>query len=45
MMDWTKQSTTDFLNTPSMFSIFTSQVMCEYMIEMGGIEYYEQRAL
>ena len=46
MMDWTRQSKASdfFVNTPSLFGVYTSQLMCEHMLAMGGIEYYESLA-
>jgi phosphoserine aminotransferase len=46
MMDWTRQSRAAdfFVNTPSMFSVYTSQLVCQHMLNMGGIEYYEALA-
>ena len=46
MMDWTRQSGAKdfFVNTPSMFSVYASQLMCEHMLAMGGIDYYESLA-
>jgi phosphoserine aminotransferase len=46
MMDWTRQSKAAdfFVNTPSLFSVYTSQLMCEHMLDMGGIQYYESLA-
>jgi phosphoserine aminotransferase len=43
MMDWIKTFETKdfFVNTPSNFSIYISHLICEHMIEMGGIKYYE----
>lgn len=43
MMDWVKQSETKdfFPNTPSNLSVWISQLMCEHMLEKGGIDYYE----
>ena len=45
-MDWTKQASASdkFVNTPSMFSIFTSQLMCEHMLKLGGIEFFDHKA-
>ena len=45
-MDWTAQSRAKdfFVNTPSLFSIYCSQLMCEHMIKMGGMDYYEDLA-
>ena len=46
MMDWTRQSKAKdfFVNTPSMFSVYYSQLVCQHMIKMGGIDYYEALA-
>ena len=46
MMDWVKiAQTADFFpNTPSMMSIYISQLMCEHMLEKGGVTYYEELA-
>ena len=46
MMDWFKiKETKDFFpNTPSMMSVYISQLMCEHMLEMGGIDHYEKLA-
>jgi len=46
LMDWSLSSAQKdfFYNTPSLFSIYMSHLMCEHMLEMGGIEYYEQLA-
>lgn len=46
LMDWslTASQKDFFYNTPSLFSIYMSHLMCEHMLEMGGIEYYEQLA-
>lgn len=43
MMDWSKQAECKdyFINTPSMLSLWISQLMCEHMLEMGGIEHFE----
>lgn len=46
MMDWYRQSQAKdyFINTPSTFSIYFSQLMCSHMLEMGGLPYYEKLA-
>lgn len=46
MMDWNKQAATKdyFPNTPSMMAIYISELMCDHMINQGGIEYYEDLA-
>lgn len=46
MMDWTKWSEASdfFVNTPSLFSVYMSQLMCEHMLKMGGLDYYENLA-
>ena len=46
MMDWSLSASQKdyFYNTPSLFSIYMSQLMSEHMLEMGGISYYEQLA-
>ena len=46
MMDWVKGKPQGdfFLNTPSMMSIYMSGLVCEHMLEMGGIDYYEELA-
>lgn len=42
-MDWslTASQKDFFYNTPSLFSVYMSHLMCEHMLEMGGIDYYE----
>lgn len=46
LMDWslTAKQKDFFYNTPSLFSIYISHLMCEHMIDMGGLDYYEQLA-
>ena len=46
LMDWyqSAQQKDYFINTPSLFSIYISHLMCKHMLEMGGIGYYEQLA-
>ena len=46
MMDWSLSASQKdfFYNTPSLFGIYMSHLMCEHMLEMGGIDYYEQLA-
>ena len=43
LMDWSlnAQQKDYFYNTPSLFSIYMSHLMCKHMLEMGGISYYE----
>lgn len=43
LMDWslTASQKDFFYNTPSLFSVYISQLMCEHMLAMGGIDYYE----
>lgn len=45
-LDWIKSlDTKDFFpNTPASAAIWMSQLMCEHMLNMGGIDYYEQLA-
>jgi phosphoserine aminotransferase len=45
-MDWNHLSTTSesYSNAPSMLSIYTTQLMCEYMLTMGGINHFEKEA-
>lgn len=46
MMDWVKQSKESdyFVNTPSMMAIYMSHLVCEHMLNMGGMDYYEELA-
>lgn len=46
LMDWARTASQKdhFYNTPSLFSVYISHLMCEHMVEMGGIAYYEQLA-
>lgn len=42
-LDWNRQTIKDsFLNTPSVLSIYTSQLICEHMLTMGGITWFEK---
>lgn len=45
-MDWNLQARTSesYSNAPSMLSIYTSQLMYEYMLNMGGINHFEKEA-
>lgn len=45
-MDWVKQAAAGdyFVNTPSNMAIHVSQLVCEHMLNQGGLDYYESLA-
>ena len=47
MMDWPlhAKAADYFKNTPCNMSIYMSELMCDHMLQMGGLQYYEQLAL
>ena len=46
MMDWVKiASTADYFpNTPSNLAVWMSQLMCEHMLSVGGLDHFEDKA-
>ena len=46
MMDWLPICDTKdyFVNTPSMMAVYISDLMCDHILEMGGIDYYVELA-
>lgn len=45
LMDWTNYSELDYVNTPTMLSVYLSAETCSHYNKMGGIEYYEDLAV
>lgn len=46
MMDWLPICDTKdyFVNTPSMMAVFISDLMCDHILEKGGVEYFVELA-
>jgi phosphoserine aminotransferase len=42
-LEW-DQSSEAHTSRPSMLSLYTAKLMCEYMIKMGGVSYFEKQA-
>lgn len=48
LMDWTKYhelGSSNFVNTPTSLTIYCAYLMCQYMLEQGGVDFFEEQNL